>query len=378
MEIYTLDRGFVKQETIDTFESAIWTERYWGNGDFKIVVPANSSMVSLLPRGQLMMCEGSDQPMILETRDIKNGLMGTTGITLAQWLNNRIIKTAADPDVKEWLVEGKHPGEIISLIAQKMCMASEYTNGTVPIGIPTAFTNLWPVPGLVLGAVDVSGPVISMSIPFGPVYDPMKEIATSYDIGIKIVIQNATEAGFTIAFVTYSGKDRTSDQNVNPVVQFSPEMDSFTDVSDLESISEHRNSVHAFATNQTNLLLGTRGHASSVDDYLPLGEPGFDLRVTVLYADGIDPLAVSNDGPRLLELLNQKAKNELTDRKVVQLVDGQIVESEDVKYGKSFFLGDIVEVKGNTGVLQKARITEYIRSQDKAGEREYPTLSMID
>ena len=47
------------------------------------------------------------------------------------------------------------------------------------------------------------------------------------------------------------------------------------------------------------------------------------------------------------------------------------------QYGIHYNLGDVIEVEGNTGVVQSARITEYIRSQDAAGEKAYPTVSMI-
>lgn len=383
MDIHTLDRGFAKQDTIDEFESAIWTERYYGDGDFELSVPANDSMMSKLPKGQLMMCAGSQEPMILETRDIKDGLMKTTGITLTQWLNNRTIRTSADHAVKEWnisrfrdwgpppVTSGLKPGEVIAYIVEQFCIDGPFLDGTVPIGIPVAQTTLFKIPGLVIGARDDSGIITDYSIPFGPVYDSLKQIATTYEIGMKILLDSVTELDYQISFHSYKGVDRTSNQSVNPVIRFSPEMDSFTNINDLESITDHKNYVFVFAPTADPALITDAGFASS----LPTGGEGFDLRV---FQGFLDSLPSDLDSTALTNILNQTAQSEIRNQKVVQLVDGEIVQVQDVVYGTNFFLGDIVEVEGNTGVRQTARITEYIRSQDQAGERAYPTLSMID
>lgn len=374
MELYTLDRGFIKQEIIDAFESAIWTERYYGDGDFELSVPATSDMLLALPKNQILMCEGSVEPMILETRDIKDGILKTTGITLTQWLNNRIIRTTADHSVKEWVISGQKAGQALQTIVSNFAMDSPYLNGTINIGIPTFQVVLMPVPGLTLGAVDLSGVVHDYSVPFGPVYDALKAIATAYEIGMRITFEFAEDDYFMLQYQTYRGADRTSDQTVNPVVQFSPEMDSFTNIRDLESNENHSNWVYTFTGNETLQALGpTAGWAWN---YAPPAQ-GFDLRVAEVFADNIDP-AVVTTAAAVNAILQQKANEELFARRAAALVDGEIVQTEQFKYGRDYFLGDIVEVEGNTGILQNARITEYIRSQDTAGERAYPTLSMID
>jgi hypothetical protein len=377
MEIHTLNRGFIKQETIDEFESAIWTERYYGDGDFQLSVPATDEMMGILLKGVIMMCEGSDKPMILETRDIKDGLLKTTGIAITQWLNNRIIRTSADHTVREWLMPSYPPGQAMKEIVRLMCVAgSDYLTGVIPIGIPVGQTSLFPVPGLVIGTFDVSGTAVALSVPFGPVYDALKTIATTYEVGMKLVLSAVFDDHYVLQFTTYKGADRTSTQTVNPVVRFSADMDSFTNIHDLESITENKNFVYVFSPSGVNpALITSAGFASS---YVGAPVQGFDLRVAETVGENISDETVAGSSATLLNLLNQQAASETQDRKIVKLVDGEIVQVSGVKYGTDFFMGDVVEVEGNTGVLQKARITEYIRSQDGAGEREYPTLSMID
>lgn len=373
MDIYTRDKvTFKKQDEIDVFESAIWTERYVGNGDFELLVPDNDDTKSKLFQGQILGCEGSDQPMILETREIKDGILKATGIALAQWTNNRIIRTTNDHSVKEWLITAQTPGQAIRTITTNFLMPSDYLDGTINIGIPTFQVTLMPVPGLITGSTYLTGTPTNFSVPFGPVYDAVKAIADSYDLGLRIVLSGAYDDYFILEFDVYKGTDRSSDQSVNPTIRFSAEMDSLTNIQDLESISDHKNWVYTFAPG-LQALGPTAGWAWSY------GPPdlSFDLRVEQVFEDDIDAATMPNVAT-LNTVLQEKANVELSNRKIAKLVDGEIVQTDEINYGVDYFLGDVVEVEGNTGILQKARITEYIRSKDSAGEKAYPTLSMID
>lgn len=372
MELYTLNRDFQKQETIDEFDSVIWTERYYGNGEFELVVPGKSSMISKLAKDQFIMCEDSDIPMIIENREIKDGVLTAKGIDLVKWLNNRIFRTSADHSVREFIFPNDKPGEILAWIVQHFCISGPFLDGTNPIGISTGDLDLFPLPGLVIGATDTSGSDILLPIPFGPIYDILEPVATTYEIGMKIELDYATASDYQISFHSYKGADRTSAQGTNPVIQFSKAMDSFTNITDLESISDYKNLVFTFAVNApATYMTGEPGRASSV----PGSTSGFDLRIYQEFADfdtaGHDVTAIGN-------ILDDKAIPVLSALKAVQLVDGEIVQNGQINYGEDYFLGDLVEVVGNTGILQTARITEYIRSQDNAGERSYPTLTMID
>lgn len=372
MELYTLDRNFLKQETIDEFAAAIWTERFYGDGDFELHVPASPSMMSKLPKGVLMMCEDSEQPMILETREVKDRILKTTGITLTKWLNNRIFRTSNDHSVKEQLRDTQTPGELIQYLVSSFCIGGNYLNGTVNIGIAAVDRNRFDIPGLVLGDTYLGGDDIEIAIPFGPIFDNIYSLATTYEIGMRIILDYANESDYQISFNTWQGEDRTSEQSINPVIRFSAEMDSFANITDLDSLSDHRNLVLSAAANApATYMTNNLGRATSVPDTTD----GFDLRVHQEFDDfDTAGLTVAKMGI----LLNEHAKKIVSDLKAVQLVDGEVVQNKQINYGVDYFLGDLIEVAGNSGVLQKARITEYIRSQDEAGERAYPTVAMID
>jgi hypothetical protein len=78
--------------------------------------------------------------------------------------------------------------------------------------------------------------------------------------------------------------------------------------------------------------------------------------------------------------LDQRAKNALVNNNYVRMFDGTVVPQNGYAYGvgEDYYLGDIIELRGDTTTIQKARITEYTRSKDATGTYEYPTLSVID
>jgi hypothetical protein len=108
------------------------------------------------------------------------------------------------------------------------------------------------------------------------------------------------------------------------------------------------------------------------------GYTGFDLRALLVLADDITTDMVGSDPAVLLDILNSRANDALVTNRFVQAVDGEIVPESQIKYGVHYNLGDIIEVQGNSGAVNYARVTEYIRAQDATGEKAYPTVSVIN
>jgi Siphovirus ReqiPepy6 Gp37-like protein len=374
MELFTLDRGFHKDDIVDGFTSAIWTERYYGDGEVELVVPPE--LYPKLPVGVFLGLEGSERIMILETMDIEEGKLKYTGHSLLPWLDNRFVRTSANHEDKYWYIEGGTAGWTLWEIVNKMCCAgSPYLNGTIVTGIDNPGSLI--IPGLGLNAYDNSGPTIKVGVPFGPVYKALKEIATTYEIGMQITLDAVSDTSYSLGFRSYRGLNRTSAQTENPVIRFSPQLDSFTDIKELQSIAALKTLVYSFApanSDDIKPLITVPGKASlSGPQYT-----GFDLRALQLFADDITTDMVGGSAANLVSILNTRALDALTNNKYIKSVDGEIVPDAQFQFGVDYFLGDLIEVEGNTGVVQTARITEYIRSQDQAGEKSYPTVSMID
>jgi hypothetical protein len=371
VEIFPLNRDLEKIGTYESFKSMIWTERYYGDGDFELFVPDTSVNSQAFKTDSWITVNDSEEVMVVENCESNEGILSVKGISLLKWLNNRFVRTSADPTVTQWVTATLFPGEALQTILTNMVIGGPYLDGTNDIGIPVSVLNNFKIPRLSVIGYDTSGTAIVFSVPFGPLYDTLKTLATTYQIGMKIV-RHSDVLGYFHGFISYKGEDRTSDQSVNPVVQFSPEMESLTNVKELRSSEQHKNLVYTFLSSAIGALPTTPGHAGNTS------ASGFDLRVAQITAENINEDQVGGDATTLLNVLNQQSESYLDDNKYVALIDGQIVPTGQLVYGTHYSLGDIVEFAGSDGVVSHARITEYIRTKDETGESAYPTVEVID
>lgn len=373
MEPYTMGRDFLKRDIIDEFTSCIWTERYYGDDEMELVVPISTSMLEKITEGTFIGLDQSEIPMIIETVEPKDGKIFAQGISLTKWLNNRFIRVTAAHEDRYWVISGMPAGQVLWEIVYAMCISgSPYLSGVVDIGIDNP--EKLAIPNLLLKAYDSSGPNVEIGVPYGPIFDALHEIATTFEVGIKINL-DSLYPGFPpyLGFYSYKGLDRTSTQSDNPVVRFSPAMDSLTNIKELRSLAAFKTHVYTFAPGNPDGLATDPGVAAlSGSEYV-----GFDLRALMIFAEDITTDQVGGSSATLLNILNNRALDGLSNNRYVVAIDGEIVPDSQLTYGVHYNMGDIIEIQGNTGIVQTGRVTEYIRSQDAAGEKAYPTVTMI-
>jgi hypothetical protein len=372
VDLYTLDRNFNRIDTIDGFGSAIWTERYYGDSDIELVVPATTEMIQKLPEGIFVGLDGSDEIMIIETLTIKEGNLKAVGNSVLVWMNNRFVRNSPNQDAKTWVYPvGKAGWAMWAILWNAVHKDSPWlTNpGSYPMGIanPEQFI----IPELGVLDYDTSGDDVSLTVDFGPVYDAMRVVATTYEIGMQIILGTNPVLGFR----SYKGVRRTSDQTIYPPVRFSPQMDSLTKIEEVRSIAALKTKVYAFTGNPMGTL-NTKppGEAHLAD----MQYVGFDLRALMGTAPEIDTALVGTDATKLANALNDKAKKALEANTRIRAVDGEIVPTAQFQYGRDYNLGDIIEVQGKSEIVQTSRVIEYIRTQDSTGEKAYPTVAMLD
>jgi Siphovirus ReqiPepy6 Gp37-like protein len=368
MEAFTLTKSFLADTPIDVFDSLIWTERYYGDSDIQFTLPAIPQIVDKLIPGTFVGIRDSKEVMILETQNIKDNTLNVTGISLLKWLNNRFIRYTAAHEDKQFNIEGLPAGQVMWKIVDDMCV----TGGPVGVSDPSNFL----IPGLKLKAYDTSGSPITVAVSYGPVYNALLSIGTTYQIGMSLTLESADSSSYSLAFLSYKGIDRTSDQTDRPIVRFSPHMDSLTNIEELQSIANYATRAMVWVPPNPDELATVPGTASVSNPETPA--TGFDMRAVMVFADDITTDMVGGSLQGMTDTLNQRAKEALEDHNYIRHVDGEIVPASQFQYGRDYFLGDVVEVQGYGNIVQKARITEYIRSQDSAGEKAYPTVTMIE
>lgn len=397
MELFTLTKNFRLQDDIDEFLSAIWTERYYGDGDFQLTVPATKDMINKLKMNTKLYLSGSKEIMIIDTINFENNLMTVMGGNLMQWMNNRVIRATAAHEDRYWTIV-QTPGTILAQIIQFMVIAPTYGDGTAnPTGIPAAVQQF---STLSVKAFDATGDSVTIAIPYGPVFDAMKDIGVTYDIGQTITLEAVTDTTYFIQYQNYRGIDRTAN-TPNPV-RFSPQMDSLTSIKEVQTGKDSKNGCYSYAPGNPGSLAdglsrpgiywsstgGVGGPTPRIhipgrvpppfDPLAPILLRNFDVQLMMEFEEDITTDQIGGDPAVLQQMLDERAKKAIVnDHRFLAAVDGTLVPLNQFQYGRDYSLGDIIEVQGNTGAITQSRVTEYIRAQDNSGEKAYPTLAAV-
>lgn len=401
MDLYTLDDRFHKTDLVDEFVSAVWTERYTKAGDVNLVVDASPEMVQKLKPGTFLGLAGTKEVMILETHELKDGLLTVTGPSLLEFLKNRLIRTVVRHAITTWYVEGKKPGELLAYLVQEMAINGAYLESNrfeddPQINITNLYGPAEKIPNLFVNAIDHSGEVETVAVPFGPLYDALIQIAETNEIGMRMYLDRIdpfTDSG-VIHFESYKGVDRTSEFSDDPVI-FSPSLDNLNNLNEIHSIAGYKNVCYAFipalsdeSEDAQTLLAGIAWEGGSAWEGDPqhmdffLGTTGFKRRTMMYMVDDLN--VIPPEGVdlydflvnTLLPSLSQKARNALANNNYTRMVDGEVVPQSDYVFGVHYNLGDIVELRGLTGVKTAARVTEFTRAEDSGGTRSHPTVSV--
>lgn len=399
MDLYTLTDTFLANDVIDEFISVVWTERYSAKGDVRLIVPASDENVEKLAPGTFLALRGTNEVMLLETQSIEKGLLTVVGDSLLGFLNERMgwfrnpATTSTEDRIQDLSSTTMVPGQFISNTVNYAVID--------PFAWPAPHTAAqldWTndkIPGLSLGAVDMSGTVKRLTIPVGPLYDGIAQLAQKEGVGISLYLESASPTvGYSLKFATYQGKKRTSDQSTYPLIRLSPRLESVSDLKELNSVSGYKNVAYVYYQGTVTTFLADPSQPAPT---------GFNRRVLVTDAQGepVGRKVVVNRPPDqygwvggiawgganytqtvvtaadLAAFLAQNARDALANHNYIRAVDGQTSPESDFQYGVDYGLGDIIELEGLTGAISNARITEYTRSQDKQGERQYPTISVV-
>lgn len=377
MELYTLTSRFLPRESIGEFVSAIWTERYSAAGDLEIVLEPIPSNIEMTTQGTLVGLRGTKEIMKLETQSIENGLLTVKGQSLVKFLDERhsiwwnpdyVLSSESKDKLSREYTETTTAGQFLANVVNNMLINTPVFGGVwAPINLD------WPnekIPGLELGLIDTNGEAKELAFAMGPLYSGIQKLANEEGLGIKLYLDRAGySTGYVLKFATYRGKNRTSEQTSNLMIRLTPMLDSLFDVKEITSISNYKNVIYVSYDNQVTT------------HYIPgVGIPSpFDRRVLFVEAPDIFfDIALPGYNDKVAAFREQVARNAIAEHFYIKAVDGQVSTQIDYKFGTDYGLGDIVELEGFTGLISKARVTEYIRTQDQYGEKAYPTLSVID
>jgi hypothetical protein len=377
MDIFILDKLLRPIDVVDEFVSMIWTERYSEAGDFELVTLsttvnrnrfAHDTQLSIADSKRIMRIE-----KVEETIDPDNGpVLKIRGRELVSVLMQRTAvyrSTFTDEILPIWYMSGFSPAGSMRYMFWRVCVEGLLdSSDIIPFlqwgagGIADAET-LYP-PNTIPEDTDV---IIWGQKPDN-LYNAIKGLGDIYDLGFRLY--KHPEAS-KLYFNVYSGDDRTSSQTEVPPVIFSSDMENLMSTTDYtDSTAEYNviQVVHIYKDELDNDIT----MSAVVSD--PLMDPtagGFDRKVKLLMVSTIPEEVDAEDWP---DYLVQLGKEELMRSRPIGVFDGEIDQYGQYVYERDYFLGDLVEVRGNNGATAVMRVAEQIIVEDSQGRRSYPSL----
>ena len=343
-EILVLNPNLETIKNIDTLKSLIWTDRYYGAGDFEIYTPVNLELMSFLQQDYYLWRKGSEHLMMIESMKIKCDIeegdhLIVTGRSLEFILDRRIVW-------EQTILTGNFQDAIQTLLNENVISpAIEDRKISNFIFEPSTDPNILSL-------------TVDAQIERGTnLYEAVLVLCFERGVGFKITLSDDK-----FIFKLYKGEDRSYDQFDNPYVVFSSNFENLMNSNYIET-----------KTNLKTVTLIDGEEESTVVG----GESGLTRRE--IYTDAksiyrtVDGVTLTDE--EYLAQLEQRGSEVLSEHSFSTSFDGELDSATTYKYGEDFFLGDLVQIINEYGIEAKTRVIEMIYSQDLSGLKEYPTFA---
>lgn len=359
MDLYALDANRNREHLVDSFESAIWTERYAEIGELQVTMPPSPLHREVFVEGRWVIQNGSYRVMVIETVDDSTDADGGTklkcsGRSLEAITMDRLAAlTMAQVQANtRWTLTGT-PAEILSKVFEAMCVDGILDYRDVIPGI-----TMDPFPYLPAGTNIGSPEELTIELEVKTLYETLRDLCTTHGLGFALLLDPETGR---VHFQVVLGSVRTSGQTlVNPVI-FSPELDNLSQPSILSSSAKVKN-VCIVVSDYGSAVVYAEGDSMNLS--------GFDRRVLLVRTSDIKEADTNK-----IALLTKIGRDELAKHRRIVAFDGEVPQSGH-RYGIDYFMGDILEMRKREAGTNYMKVTEQIFIHDTEGERSYPTLSL--
>lgn len=349
MEIYVLDMSANVLDIIDNIQSVIWTNQWFGQGDFELVVPATASYVDLLQKDRLL-CRDKDYSV--ET--FENVML----------IEN--IKIAADPEAGDTItVSGK---SLKSILSRRVVWNQMTLSGNVEASIRKVITDnvinpklkVRKIDNFILGDLAGISDTLETQLLGENLAEWLESISNTYQFGWDVCIRSGK-----FVFSLKKGADRSYKQTENLPVVFSCEFDNLLASTYSYERAEYKNAALIGGEGE-----GTEKRTASVGD-----TSGCDRFETYIDGSGVSSNGTIITVEQYTKLLEDYGKDQLSTASYTESFEGNVISDGNYTLGKDFFLGDVVQVANEFGIQATPRIIEIIESEDENGTSIVPTFS---
>lgn len=354
MDLYKLDSQFkVTGNPIEGWSSLVWTERYTEPGDFVLVSPNIDYCVTNIPIESLLAINGSSEIMYVETHDIKRDEDGEktitiSGRTLNHYIDYRMAALGGTLSTAKWVTASLTAAE-----CARIMLKTHFIDGL--------FDSLDIIPNLTITNVSTVAQTARVRIiERGQLGDRVRGVLSEEGLALRSVRPSGASSG--AIWQIYNGTDRSATVILDVAAGHFDETSYLTSVKDMMTV------CWVFTTN-SSIPGPLNEHAIAV------GFPsnfGLQRRTLLVDADDINEAAGTD-----WDAMYARGAAQFPSHDVTAVFDGTVSPNIPYKYGTDYFLGDLIKVLAEYKMTTKMQVSEYIRSEDENGIREYPTLSIL-
>ena len=347
MNIYVM-QGLNIVGMIESFQSIIWNNQYYGKSDLELVVPATKNNLDLLKIGSFLVRDFDVDTTLknvmvidnltIETKEDNGYMLTVKGKGLKNILGRRIIWNQLN-------YENETIENIIRDVIDKNVINPDIEDRKIE--------------NFVLGEIKGFDETATLQLFNENIADWLESVCNQYSLGWEVYIKQGQ-----FVFELYKGTDRTYNSENTPVV-FSPSYDNLY-------ASTYNNSLE----NYCNVaLIGGEGEGIDKKSAAIGSATGLNR-----YEGFIDGSSVSSNGEiitleKYLEMLQAYGEEQIKQYQKTENFEGTIEPYGMFKLNKDYFLGDVVVVKNEKGITSTPRIIEIIYSEDSNGIKIVPTFS---
>lgn len=346
--VYILDQTYTTKIIIDTFSDLLWTERYYGYGEFEITVPVSVEVVQGCRINDYVAIRESKTYMIVETIGVhtdpeRGDTLKISGRSLESILDRRIVwGTFQEIGSKQNPINLQNA---IKKMLNDHLINPSNEKRKIP-GFVFEESTDEAVTKLTKEAIESTG---------GNVYTEINSLCKDKEVGFRVLPHG--EGGFE--FKLYKGVDRSWDQDKLPAVVFSDSYENLSNSDYLQSNKEYR----------STLWINGGEEIGDAEVFRRTERVGLERRE--LYASDSSSFTSK-------EALIEKAKEVLSDYKMIKAFEGETEPSRQFVYGVDYFLGDVVQLENKYGQKGKCRVTEIVCSRDDSGPSLVPTFEAVE
>lgn len=296
MELIILDKDFNDIQTVEVFSSLQWKRNYYTYSTFQL--NCSASLFNLFDQGAYLYRKGYEL-MLIESYELTTSDNGESGL--------EVKGSSVEKLLDDRIVIGKQtftgtPGQIVTKLLND--------NFILPTDTARKYQFIQ------LGTIDLTGTSTTLELENDNVgteiYKFLKNLQKSQRLEFDYLNNR-------LVYSLWQGLDRTDNQELNTWAVFSDQYENIKNVSYTHDVSDHVNVMYVF-----------KGTAPTV-----INQQG-------TYFRRIEASTSVASSTSTTQAVDEKGKQELEKKKVIELVNGDISVNSNLVYRKDYDLGDLV------------------------------------